>query len=941
MALTERLALIVDARVDGAVRDIKSLAKESSRTDDEAKKLEARGKAIGTAWKVGVGVAAGVALAKMAQLSKEAVQDASALGETVNKVGVVFEDQAAKVLAFGESAASSIGQSKQQALSAAATFGQFFDAAGMATEAGADMSLVMVKLASDMASFNDADPSEVLDNLRSGLSGETEPLRKFGVFLNEAAVAAKAADLGLEGVNGKLTDGEKIQARYALIMEQTAKAQGDFARTSDSLANKQREAAALAENASAALGEGLLPAQLALTNAFVDAAPAITTVAQATGGMVKAFTDLPGPLQAVLAASTLAGGGFLILGPRIADTREAMKELGAEAPRTTRALRGMAIASAIATSVIALDAALKGLGESAADSLPGTEVLTGKLLDLSNGKIGDLGGEFDDLGRTLRAMDSDISPNFLSGIIELPDRLIPGIQSSSEAADKGRAQIQALDAALSNLASTGGAPAAKAAFEDLARAQGLTAQEQEILAANLPQYKEALAGAANQTKILAKETDAAAKSTERAEKRQELLAEKLRESRQAARSTGNEFVNLGDSLDDNEVSLKGWLREMEKSARALRDFEDNARKAARRGLHEGLIAALQEAGPEGAMRMRQLANATDAEIKRASAAWHQGRDAVNDYTSAVGGVPKAKTTRLDVIVDTSALDTLQYRLNRLSQGYQVPVKTLAQPRAAGGPVTRGETYLVGEEGPEIFVPRESGTIIPNGALGRSSGGTRLTDDLVMTYAKSLDKAGRMTEKHAAKLLESADQIRDGIASKIRNLKQERAGIAGSFASSFGQNVFGSEANSVSGILSLAGKQASDALAVNQAVQALIGKGVSEGVLKDLLSGGQAGFDQIKLLAGADKAQLAEFNKLTQIADSNLLKAGGLVGGALLNDDIAAAQRDQKAVERITKALEDALRKHDENTTVVVQIGEEKILTVLRRLKRNMREELGL
>ena len=48
---------------------------------------------------------------------------------------------------------------------------------------------------------------------------------------------------------------------------------------------------------------------------------------------------------------------------------------------------------------------------------------------------------------------------------------------------------------------------------------------------------------------------------------------------------------------------------------------------------------------------------------------------------------------------------------------------LAGFRAEGGPVNAGRPYMVGEKGPELFVPHSSGSIVPNGAMGSSSGGT--------------------------------------------------------------------------------------------------------------------------------------------------------------------------------------------------------------------------
>lgn len=105
------------------------------------------------------------------------------------------------------------------------------------------------------------------------------------------------------------------------------------------------------------------------------------------------------------------------------------------------------------------------------------------------------------------------------------------------------------------------------------------------------------------------------------------------EAQDAAKKTAQSFVTLGDSLSDSKVSLGDWIRQMAQSADALINFTRNSRTAAKRGLDDGLIASLQEAGEQGALRMRQLANATDAEIDRANAAWRKGQRAMEDYVN--------------------------------------------------------------------------------------------------------------------------------------------------------------------------------------------------------------------------------------------------------------------------------------------------------------------
>jgi len=938
VALTERLALLVDARVDGAVRDIKTLAKESAKTDDHAKKLESRGKAIGTAWKVGIGVAAAAAMVKLGKLSKDAVADASALGEQQSKTNVVFGKAAAEVRKFGETAAESLNLSEREALSATSTFGQFFDAAGLATDAGADMSMTMVKLAADMASFQDADPSEVLDNLRSGLSGESEPLRKFGVFLNEAAVAAKAAELGLDGVNGKLTDGEKIQARYAIIMEQTVKQQGDLARTGESLANMQRKSNALMENASAALGEGLLPAQLALTNAFVDAAPAISAVAKGTGNLVEGFVALPGPIQAVGGGVTIASAGFLLLAPRIKETRELLKSLSVESPKAARALGMVGKAALSFAAIQLLDSAIDSLQRSMRKALPGTEKLAGQLLDLRDAKVDRLGQQFHDLGDDLDFLEQNAKGQSLVEWIPDIKGMVPGLTSAGERIHQLADETAALDSALASIAATS-TKDARAAFDALAASEGLSSEQQKALLRQLPQYTEALAGTANQARLAGTATDGLTGATEgntdaTDENTDALVANinKMREKRSEAIRAANAEINYQASIDDARQSLKD-------NGKTL-DITTEKGRANKSALLD-MAAAWNDLSNKEKNSLGARKAAIDQFVDLATK-MGMSEDKARALARRILEIP---SKRVEVTLDTSAawqaLDTFISKASgrRIVVGLGVHA---AEAKADGGPVSANRTYLVGERGPELFTPRQSGSITPNHALARSSGGGgRLVDNSVATYAKSLAKASVITEKHAATLLKSASEIRDGIRAKIKSLVEERTQVASSFASSFGQTVFGSEETSIEGILGLAGKQASDALNVKTAIAALIDKGVSESVLQDLASSGPSGWDQIKALAGADKTQLAEFNKLTQIANNNLLAAGNMVGGSLLNDDIAAAKRAERQAAQLAAALERALDKRDKNTVIHFHLSAHEIQTTLLKLKRTSGSNLGL
>lgn len=224
---------------------------------------------------------------------------ASDMEESRSKVQVVFGESAGAVEDFAKSAATNLGMSESAALAAAGTYGNLFTSMGMGQEASADMSTGLVTLAGDLASFNNMDPTEVLDKLRAGLTGETEPLKALGVNLNQASIEAKAMELGLVGANGELTASAKAQASYALIMEQTGNAQGDFARTSDGLANSTRIVKAQIADAGAKIGTMLLPFALQavevirnLVTWFSNLSPGVMTAILVVAGLAAAIGPL-------------------------------------------------------------------------------------------------------------------------------------------------------------------------------------------------------------------------------------------------------------------------------------------------------------------------------------------------------------------------------------------------------------------------------------------------------------------------------------------------------------------------------------------------------------------------------------------------------------------------------------------------------------------------
>lgn len=260
---------------------------------------------------VAAGVAAGataVGFQTVTAAIGASVAEASNLTEQIAKNEQVFGSFADTIEDWSETTARSIGISQTAALDAAGAFGLMFTTLGLGQEDSAQMSRTLVQLAADMASFSNQSPEEMLERLRSGLAGEVEPLRRFGVDLSAAVVSQRALDdSGKKNVQ-TLTQQEKIQARYNLILEQTVTQQGDVARTHGSLANQSRQLNAQLDDLSADIGGVLIPI-------LTDAAAAANTLFVAFEKIQGIEFDFPG-----LDFDLPGAGGFLLpqpIGPLI------------------------------------------------------------------------------------------------------------------------------------------------------------------------------------------------------------------------------------------------------------------------------------------------------------------------------------------------------------------------------------------------------------------------------------------------------------------------------------------------------------------------------------------------------------------------------------------------------------------------------------------------
>jgi hypothetical protein len=205
-------------------------------------------------------IAGAMAVLGVAEFLGTAIDKASDLNESANAVRVTFGDAADEVAKLGETAASRIGLSQTDFNGLAVRFSNFATTVAGDSRGVADVLSDLTGRAADFASVMNLDVAEASTLFQSGLAGESEPLRRYGIDVSAATVQQTAWRLGIAEAGKELTEQEKVQARYAAIMEQTSKVQGDFANTSGDLANAQRINQARFDDAAAAIGTALLPA---------------------------------------------------------------------------------------------------------------------------------------------------------------------------------------------------------------------------------------------------------------------------------------------------------------------------------------------------------------------------------------------------------------------------------------------------------------------------------------------------------------------------------------------------------------------------------------------------------------------------------------------------------------------------------------------------------
>ncbi len=437
-SIAERLALLITANPDDAIRGLNKLERTADRAvgatnnrmDDLGHSLTRVGAGM-----LSVGVLGGVGLARAARSTSD-------LNEAVSLTEAIFGDAADEIGEFSAGAASSIGQSERAAREATATFGGLLDNLGFAQDETVAWSKDLTVLASDLGSAFNTDPADAVLALGSALRGESEPIRRYNVMLDDATVRARAVEMGLAATSAEVDNHGKVQARLALIMEQTNSVQGNFADTSDGMANAQRTFNAQLENFQAALGQGVLPAMESVLGKGTD--------------LLEWFNDLDPATQKTIATVATWTTGLLIAGG-------AMSTVAGQAIKARENLSKLASAignmdkktAAVAVGVFALAAAVIYLDRKFVESSTNTSYREG--MERRQQAVEDLAATLDDASGALTNLSVDFlaaeiqTLGFADAFVEAGltgDRLIEAVENAGDASNDAASDLAVLTSAL-------------------------------------------------------------------------------------------------------------------------------------------------------------------------------------------------------------------------------------------------------------------------------------------------------------------------------------------------------------------------------------------------------------------------------------------------------------------------------------------------------------
>jgi len=683
-------------------------------------------------------VAGGILLAagrQVVQFGAAAIAASSRVEEMTSKFNVVFGEAAPRASKALEEFGAAVNRSRYDLQEMAASVQDTFVPLGFARTEASKMSVALVRLATDVASFNNAADITVMQDFQSALVGNHETVRKYGIVISEATIKQELARMGAEGLTGAALEQAKVQARLNLILAGTSDAQGDAARTADSYANVSRGLEAAVLDLKVAIGDGLEPAMkdakmagMEFVQSLIEPAIAWAMLQEAMDRGIISFGKAAAMQWQMILTGRDAEDVIADLTKRFAEQDAEMARAGWTSSRYNNLTREGT------KSVEGLDGALD------------KQVITVNDATEAWGKMNEKARDYIPLAYRMETLAEAVAAG-ISGDLQ---QAMEGYLSTTEDINQEHGELQEQ---LDDLLNRGWSPTSEKVLELQSRLDELKAKEQEAAAAMAEAtaqmiYQQAAAGLdagaslelARAMGILSEQDYAVSKTLQDLRMSFDENADGMIIASEGAREFAGQVAAIYEAVSnlqaqDVPITFESIQQELENI-----DLQRVAEEMS------ATTQASQEADNPLTMTSEKLvllgekAEGTEEPLLNLITSTGDVKDAAGDAKDPIDTVAMAVDTLGDKAVTTrEQVGSLASMLNSLPSVKYIDIiyRVTGSPtgeqgagggggsgggrrRQLGGPVEKGKAYIVGEAGPEIFWAPMAGGIIPHGqAMGRT------------------------------------------------------------------------------------------------------------------------------------------------------------------------------------------------------------------------------
>lgn len=602
----------------------------------------------------------------------DSVQVASDLQEVQNVVDVTFGNDAKTIETWSKKANKQFGLTELQAKKYTSTLGAMMKSSGLTGNAITSMSTDLAGLTADMASFYNLDFETAFEKIRSGISGETEPLKQLGINMSVANLEAYALSQGIDTAYESMTQAEQVTLRYNYLMQATADAQGDFARTSDSLANSQRLLSTNIDTLKANIGEALLPVINSAVGAVNDLFAALTPEVDITGTFDQIEQDYEASLEEINKKEFTALG--LIdelerLGQKTSLTSAEQLEWNATLEKLVETIPELSEYINLQTGELLTSAdVIRDQTEAWADNAEKQALATAmqdKFAALAEAQLSAAEAQVDYTASWKEWQASvDQMETALDGITDaagLQRGALDHLKDSYELIDAS--MQQALGLSDEQVQAYNTAAQSAITLNDQTYSLGETLKQQnadleeatERLNAEKQAYND-LTGAQSETQQGTEDYIAA---TEEQIAQLDAVAEALQplvdyqmEVRDATLAQVESVVSGFDKLEvGTKASIDSMIEGLNSQLAFMDTYASNMQEASRRGVDEGLLASLADGSVESAEYLAAILAGTDEDIQALNEKWQRTQEGKDTFTSVLSDMKLKADAEYQAILD--------------------------------------------------------------------------------------------------------------------------------------------------------------------------------------------------------------------------------------------------------------------------------------------------